>query len=40
MLTARLGVRAAHRLPARAVRRAFAAVALVVAARLLWAAAG
>ena len=36
LLTARLGVSAAHRLPVRAVRTAFAAFALLVAANLLW----
>jgi uncharacterized protein len=36
MLTARLGVRAGHRLPSRVVRRAFAAVALAVSVQLLW----
>ena len=36
LLTARLGVSAAHRLPVVAVRRAFAAFALLVAGNLLW----
>ena len=36
LVTARLGVAAAHRLPVRAVRTAFAAFALLVAANLLW----
>ena len=36
VLTARLGVSAAHRIDVRWVRRAFAALAAVVAVRLLW----
>jgi uncharacterized membrane protein YfcA len=36
LLTARLGVSAAHRLPVVAVRRAFAVFALAVAGNLLW----
>ena len=40
VLTARLGVSAAHRLDVRWVRRSFAAFAAVVAVRLLWNALG
>jgi len=40
IVTARLGVATAHRVPTRAVRLSFAALAGVVAARLLWNALG